>query len=236
MKLILGKNRKYLVKDNVKVINTTDGKIRIKKKVAISHLGKKFAVLEPTLVDLMEKAFKRGSQVVLAKDASLILTYTGIKPNSKVVDIGGGSGFLSIFLAWYLRDGKIVAYEKDERRIKIIKENSEIAGIRNLKMKKKDVTKGISEKNLDLVTVDIKNPERIIKFVYKSLKVGGWLVVYCPVIEEILNVVKEIEKFGFSEPFVVENIVREWKVKNGTRPKTKGLMHTGFLLFVRKIE
>jgi len=235
MKLIIGKKSKYFV-ENEKEINTSEGRIKIKGKKAFSHLGKKFSVVEPLLTDLMEKKLKRGAQVVLPKDASLILAYTGIKPKSKIVDIGGGSGFLSIFLAWFLKDSKIVVYERDERWVKTIKKNLKIVGLKNVKVKKKDAFEGIDEKNVDLITVDIKKPEKIVKFVYESLKIGGWFVAFCPVIEEALNLVKKIKKFGFSQPFLVESIVREWKVENGTRPKSKGLLHTGFLLFTRKVE
>ncbi len=236
MKVVLGKNKKWVIKENVKELVTEVGKIKIWQKKAISNFGEKFGVIEPCLIDFLEKKLRRGAQIISPKDAALILAYTGIKPKSKIVDIGGGSGFLSIFLAWFLNESKITVYERDERWCRIIRENLKIVGLKNVRVKKADAFKGISEKNVDLITVDVKYPEKVVKFAYKSLKVGGWLVFYCPVIEEVIKLVKEIEKYKFTEPVMVENVVREWKVKEGTRPKTKGLLHTGFLLFTRKFS
>ena len=236
MKVILGKNKKWVIKEGTKELITEVGKIRIKRKKATSNFGEEFGIADPSLTDFIEKKLKRGAQIVSPKDAALILAYTGIKPKSKIVDIGGGSGFLSIFLAWFLKESKITVYERDERWYKIIKENLKILGLKNVRVKKADAFKGISEKNVDLITVDIKHPEKIVKFAYNSLKIGGWLVFYCPVIEEVIKLVKEIEKYKLTDPVMVENIVREWKVKEGTRPKTKGLLHTGFLLFTRKFS
>jgi tRNA (adenine57-N1/adenine58-N1)-methyltransferase len=109
--------------------------------------------------------------------------------------------------------------------------------LKNIKLKKRDVKKGFDRKNVDLVTLDLQHPEKIIHHAYKALKIGGWLVVYSPTVDELINVVKRIKKIkGFSEIKIVENIVREWKTERTIRPKTMGLMHTGFLVFSRKVE
>jgi len=107
--------------------------------------------------------------------------------------------------------------------------------LKNMKLKEKDISKGIGERNVDLITLDLQHPEKIVKHTCKSLKTGGWLVVYSPTIEEVIKVVKEIRKKSFSEIKTVENIVREWQTERTTRPKTMGLMHTGWLTFARKI-
>ena len=70
---------------------------------------------------------------------------------------------------------------------------------------------------------------------YKSLKIGGWLAVYSPYIEQVKKVREEMKNFGLSQIKTVENIVREWQVSKFTRPKTLGIMHTGFLTFARKL-
>jgi tRNA (adenine57-N1/adenine58-N1)-methyltransferase len=194
-------------------------------------------IVEPSITDILEKKIRRLPQIVLPKDIALILSYTGIKPGSIVVDAGTGSGFLSIFIAYYIRPGKVVTYENNERFVKIVKENIKISGLSKvIKLKQKDITKGIDEKNVDLITLDMKNVEKVIKHAYKALKPGGWLVVYSPYIEQVISVVKEIKKKNFSWIKTVENIVREWRIEKHSRPKTLGLMHTGFLTFARKVK
>ncbi|MBI2084178.1 MAG: tRNA (adenine-N1)-methyltransferase [Candidatus Aenigmarchaeota archaeon] len=238
--LLLGKNESYLIKAGSD-INTKSGIIRSKDLLKSkfggkikTHLGKEFLVAKPTILDLISKKFKRGAQVVLPKDIGMILAYTGIFPDSLVVDAGTGSGYMSIMIANFLPKGKVVTYEKDKRFSKIAKGNIKVSGLENVKLKEKDISKGISEKNVDIVTLDLQHPEKVVKHAYKSLKVGGWLVVYSPTIEEVIKVSKALRKY-FSNIKTVENIVREWKTERTTRPHNVGLVHTGWLIFARKL-
>jgi tRNA (adenine57-N1/adenine58-N1)-methyltransferase len=140
-------------------------------------------------------------------------------------------------LANYIKPGKVITYEKDKKMRKIAEKNVRLSGLSKfIRIKNKDATKGISEKNVDLVSVDIQNPENVVKHAYKALKPGGWLVVYSPTIEEVIAVTKKIRKLNFSYIKTVENIVREWQTERTTRPRTMGIMHTGFLTFARKVS
>lgn len=241
--LLLSKDSSYLIEVKEGKFQTKDGVFDLneilKKKfgdTVKTHLKKEFKIVKPNLTDIFEKKAERGPQIVMPKDASLILAYTGIPQGSFVVDIGTGSGFLAIFLANYIKPGKIVSYEKDKKMVKLAEKNVRFCNLSDfIKIKNKDATKGISEKNVDLITVDIQNPEKVVKHAYKSLKEGGWLVVYSPTIEEVIRVTKEIRKFRFSYIKTVENIVREWQTERTTRPKTLGIMHTGFITFARKV-
>jgi len=183
------------------------------------------------------KKLKRGPQIITPKDASLILAYTAVEPGSKIVDAGTGSGFLAIFLAKYLKPGKVYTYEKDERFQKLAKENIATVGFeKSITLRKADVTKGIKEKNVDLVTLDLKDANKAIPHAKKSLKNGGQIVVYSPTIEHLSRILGELKKQKFDQIKTVENIVREWKSDYTTRPKTMGIMHTGFLTFARKTK
>jgi len=234
--LLLSKDFKIIVEERGK-ISTHLGIIDLKnlkegKKVK-SHLGKEFFVVKPNILDLIEK-MKRGAQVILPKDIALIIAYTGLMPDWKVLDVGTGSAFSSIFLANYLTKGKIVTYEKDERFYKIAKENVELSELKNIKIVKKDFLKGVKEKDFDLILLDLEEANKAIKIAYKSLKVGGYLVIYSPTVNHLLKVCKEMKRFSFGEMKIVENIVREWQFEKTLRPKTKGIMHTGFITIARK--
>jgi tRNA (adenine57-N1/adenine58-N1)-methyltransferase len=241
--LLLSKDKSYLVEPGKESISTSDGIFNTselwKKQFGDTiktHIGKEFIIVKPYLKDVLEKKVRRGAQVVLPKDVALILAYTGIPTDSLVVDCGTGTGYMCIFLAYYLCRGKVVTYEKNKEFAKIARENIRAVGLKNILLKEKDVTKGIGEENVDLVTVDIQHPERVVKHAYKSLKPGGFLVVYSPTVEELITVNKEIKSKGFCDVKTIENIVREWQVEFTTRPKTIGLMHTGWLTFARKVK
>jgi tRNA (adenine57-N1/adenine58-N1)-methyltransferase catalytic subunit len=178
---------------------------------------------------------KRGPQIITPKDCSLILAYSNIAPGSKVVDAGTGSGFLAIFLGTYLRPGKVYTYENDDRSISVAKENIKTSGLEGVVvLKKADVTKGIKEKGVDLVTLDLKDASKALAHAHKALKPGGIVSVYSPNVEHLLGSIKALKKAGFLDIKTVENIVREWKADFTTRPETMGLMHTGFITFARK--
>lgn len=242
--LLLSEDESYLVELTDRVLHTRSGTIDLKqlKRKGFgdeikTHIGKKFCIVKPNIKDILDKKIKRLPQIIMTKDIALILAYTGISQGSLVVDAGAGSGFLSIFLANYIKPGRVVTYENEKRFVKVAKDNIKLSGSSKfIKLKQKDITKGIDEKNVDLVTLDMKNAERVVKHAYNSLKIGGWLVVYSPYTEQITAVVREIEKKNFCSVKTVENIVREWQVEKYTRPKTIGLMHTGFLTFARKVK
>ncbi len=179
---------------------------------------------------------KRLPQVVLPKDASLILAYTGIPTDAKIVDAGSGSGFLSIFLGYYCQKGKITTYEKNPEFAKVVQGNVKITGLKNIEVKNKNILEsGIEEDNLDLITLDMKDCEKIVPEAYKKLNKDGWLAIYSPHIEQVIKVLEEMKRSKFKEIKTVENIVREWQSEyRYTRPKTQGIMHTGWLTFGKK--
>ncbi len=202
-----------------------------------THLGKKFVATKPYLCDVMRK-LERGPQVILPKDAAIILAKTGVGKNAVAIDAGSGSGFLAIFLANYLK--RIYTYEKNEKFHELVKRNLKTLGIRNVVAKLGDVRKGFEEKNVDLIVLDLEEPEKVVKHAYNALKKGGWLVVYCPFAEEVGRVVNEMEKRWFVITEIVENLQRSWSIsfdKKGfshLRPEPY-VTFTGFIVFGRKI-
>ncbi len=185
------------------------------------------------IIDVLKKA-QRGPQVVSAKDVGIIIAETGCNPSWKVVDAGTGSGFLALFLGNL--GCKVYTYENRKEFYEIAKNNIKNSGLKNIIAKNSDITKGIKEKDIDMVTLDMKEPERVIKHAYKKLKKGGWLVVYSLHIEQVRKVWKELKKHKFGKMKILENIQREWQIEGNTftRPKTRMLGHTGFLVFARK--
>ncbi|MEM5881663.1 MAG: methyltransferase domain-containing protein [Candidatus Aenigmatarchaeota archaeon] len=235
---LIGKDGYFVIKANEN-FNSHLGyipknKIKIGRKVK-THLGYEFFVVEATLKDLMEKVLNRMPQIITLKDLSILLSYTTLKQGCKIVDAGTGSGFSSIFFAYYLKPCKIYSYEIENKFIKVAKENIKICNLQKyIKIKKKDITKKIDEKNLDLVHLDMENSEKVIKHAYKSLKVGGYLAIFSPIIEQVIRIRKEIQKYNFKNITTIENIVREWQYEKYLRPKTTGILHTGFYTIARK--
>lgn len=242
-KILLYGKRTYIVVSGKDEFHCQYGKIDLKKLANKSygarvktHLGEEFIVLKPNIVDLLKKA-RRGPQVVLAKDAAQILAVTGVGKESLIIDAGSGSGFLAIFLSNYVK--KLFTYESRKEFYEIAKQNISFVGAKNIEIKNRDASKGFSEKEVDLVTLDMEEPDKAIKHAHKSLRAGGWLAVYSPTIEHASSACVHIKKYQFTEPKIVEVSQREWRVnifdgKARSRPRNGGIF-TGFLVFARKI-
>ncbi len=198
--------------------------------------GTEFTVLKPTFLDLLEKAF-RGPQVILPRDAAQILAVTGINKDSIVVDAGSGSGFLAIFLSQFVKE--VHTYEKRKEFFEKVERNINYFGIKNIVAKNKDIKKAV-EKEVDLVALDLENPEKVIGHAEKMLKKGGWLAVYSPYSEQISAVHREIGKRSFADIKSIETCWRELRIlfdknnKPRTRPKS-GEIFTGYWTFARRI-
>ncbi|MBW2982411.1 methyltransferase domain-containing protein [Candidatus Woesearchaeota archaeon] len=239
-KILINKDgRKFYVSNLDKDFHTQFGfinKKNLKKKKGIvkTNTKKEFFIFDAGFSDRFRK-IKRGAQIITLKDAGSIIAETGINKTSKVLDAGGGSGALSCVLANIAK--QIITYEINKNFIKIIKENIKNLDLKNIVVKNKDITKGISDKNLDLIVLDLLNPEKVINHAAKALKSGGFLVVYLPSITQVVSFVKKINKSkNFILIKIIENIQREWKIENKiARPEFRMLGHTGFLTFVRRV-
>ena len=80
------------------------------EKVICEH-GEGF-LLKPTTEDFMMKA-SRQSGIIYPKDAAFLMIRTGIRPGSKVLEVGTGSGSLTMALAQAVApDGKVYTFDR----------------------------------------------------------------------------------------------------------------------------
>jgi tRNA (adenine57-N1/adenine58-N1)-methyltransferase len=235
---------KYLVRASREKYNTRFGVLDLSQVIGAapgavirSHLGRPFVVLRPSIIDILQK-IRRAPQILLPKDAAQILANTGIGPGSTVVDGGTGSGSLAIFLGNLVRPtGHVYSYEVRSDFAELARKNIQFAGLESVvTVKHQDISKGIDEHEVDLVTLDIPKPEAVVPHAEKALKPGGYLFVFSPCIEPVKRVYEVLEKHRFTGTFTIECLVREIEVKpNATRPKTKMIAHTGYMTFARRI-
>ncbi|KUO41656.1 MAG: tRNA methyltransferase [Hadesarchaea archaeon DG-33-1] len=242
--LIDERGRKYLVRAERKQLHTNFGVVDLGEAIGLepgarlkSHLGKEFVLLLPRVTDYLQK-MKRLPQIMLPKDAAQIVAYTGVGPGDVIVDAGVGSGALAIFLGNLVRpNGRVISYEVREDFARVAEKNIRMAGLSDIvTVKLKDIYEGIDERDVDLVTLDLSQPERALPPAEPALKSGGYLAVFSPCIEHIQRLHAELPKYRFTNCRTIECLVREFEVKPGaTRPKTRMIAHTGYLTFARKV-
>jgi tRNA (adenine57-N1/adenine58-N1)-methyltransferase catalytic subunit len=235
---------KFLINTNLKVdkykgIGVFDPKSLVGKELGrqLEIGSKKFWILKPSLMDKLE-GLKRKAQIILPRDAAQIIMNCSIESGQKVLEAGIGSGSLTIAIATAVApNGKIISYDTRQDFIDHSIKNLIRANVEKfVEVKLKDVTKGISEKNLDAVTLDIPNPYDAIEHAFKALKPGGYLCTYSPLTSQVEKTIQEIKKYSFIEIKTFENIQRRMVVsEHGMRPSFDMLGHTGYLTFARKV-
>ncbi len=217
-------------------LHTEDGIIKesdirsISNKIK-SNIKKELIKFEAKFQDQLNE-LRPGPATINAKDAGTIIAQTGINSKSKIVDAGAGSGFLAAYLANITNN--ITTYEKNVEHFKLAKSNLKKLAPK-VKIKNKDVSGGIDENNLDLITLDLPNPEDILTHATKSLNSGAYLACYLPNITQVQNLIQVSKKHNLILEKVLETIEREWTIKDRIcRPKHQILGHTAFLVFFRK--
>ena len=205
-------------------LEKSNGKIK-------SHLNKEFIIFDANFIDKLEK-LKRGPAIITKKDIGYIIASTGMHRNSKILDAGTGSGFLTAFLARITPN--IITYEKNPEFLNIARKNFKDLGL-DLEIKEKDIYQGIDEKNLDLIILDLPEPWKVLDHAKKALRNGQFLVCYLPTISQVIELVKKSEG-NFLLEKVSEILEREWHVEGlKVRPKSQMIAHTAFLVFLRNI-
>ncbi len=114
----------------------------------------------------------------------------------------------------------------------IAKKNVAMLGLENVEIRNADVKKGIRERDVDLVVLDMPESDKVVRHAAKALREDGILVGYLPHTEQVRKFVSKMEKYHFVEICTLEVIVRDMLVRDaGIRPSTKGIWHTAYLVF-----
>lgn len=242
--LSLDRRRTYLVEvEEKKTFHTHKGFIQLKDLIGKeyglrmkSSTGTEFVVLKPILRDYIFKSLRR-TQIIYPKDIALIIVFAGIGSGSRVAEAGTGTGALTSALAFYVRpSGRVYSYDLREEFIETAVRNLERAGVSEyVDLKKKDVTQGIDERDLDAVILDMATPWLVVRHAYEGLRGSGVLVSFSPTVDQVVMTVEALREHGFVDIETIECLMRRMQTERGkTRPETLMTGHTGYITFARK--
>ncbi|MDI9608796.1 MAG: tRNA (adenine-N1)-methyltransferase [Candidatus Verstraetearchaeota archaeon] len=199
-------------------------------------LGLPMKAMPVDYLDHLERV-SRKTQIIYPKDIALITLLANVRPGSRVVECGTGSGSLTSYLATHVQpDGMVYTYEMREEFQRIARRNLERMGlIRNVEMKLKDINEGIDERDVDAVVLDMATPWQVVDLARDALRTGGRLVSFSPTINQVEKTVEEMRSKGFLAVKALELLMRTYKVKaNETRPEMIMVGHTGYIVSGRK--
>ncbi len=194
-------------------------------------------LLKPTVDDLMMKA-SRESGIVYPKDAGFLIVKAGVSPGAKVLEIGTGSGSLTMALATAVKPhGKVYTFDRRTDLPQNAVKNLQRAGLSEyVKFHQRVAGEPIPEKGFDAVILDIPQPWEEVEVVYNALKNGGSLVSLNPTMNQIEKMAEALRRGGFIRVYAVELLEREILAREGkTRPVMRMVSHTEYLVFATKV-
>ncbi len=203
-----------------------------------TSMGQNLLVFRPTLGDYVLE-MPRGSQVIYPKDLGNILIMADIFPGATVVEAGLGSGALTVALLRAVGEGgNVITYE--------IREDMVERALRNIRaltpgpshhdVRLQDIYKGIEERDVDRIVLDVPEPWHVVPWAAQSLSMGGIVLSFLPTILQVHQLVEEMTadtRFELIE--TVEVLLRPWNVTHrSVRPVHRMVAHSGFITTARR--
>lgn len=225
-------------------ISTHKGALRLEEGMdygdAIpTNIGEIFHILRPTTADYMMKV-KRRTTIIYPKEAGAILLELGIRNGSRVIEIGTGSGSLTLLLSGIVGEqGHVYSFERREEHLENAMKNVRRFGFgTNVDYSLRDPAEdgGFGVTGADAVFVDVPAPWTLVKAVYEALAPGAHAGFLSPNIEQVQTTVDRLNATGFVRVRCFEMLSRGIRIKrNLTRPFDRMIGHTGYLYFAQKI-
>ncbi|HEY2205052.1 MAG TPA: tRNA (adenine-N1)-methyltransferase [Pseudonocardia sp.] len=206
--------------------------------VVSSTAGTPYLALRPLLADYV-LSMPRGAQVIYPKDAAQIVMWGDIRPGSRVLEAGAGSGALTCSLLRAVGErGCVRSYEVRQDHAEHAVRNVERffgATPPNWTLTVGDVA--THEGEVDRVVLDMLAPWEVLPPVTEALRPGGVLVVYVATTTQLSRVTEGLrEQQCWTEPQAWEAMVRPWHVVGlAVRPEHRMIGHTAFLLTTRRL-
>jgi len=202
-----------------------------------THKGHEYILLKPTLYELIMFGIRRKTQIVYPKDSAYICLKLGIRHGMKVLELGLGSGAMTAVMANVVApDGKVYAYEKEERFVNNAIENLKLTGhLPWVEIKLRDVLdSGVDEKALDAGFVDMREPWFALSILKEALKKTAPIGFILPTTNQVSELLKALQQEGFISITVEEIIQRPYKtVPERLRPVDVMSAHTGYIVYAR---
>jgi len=198
-------------------------------------------ILKPTLRDLLENFYERVTQVIYPKDALLIALEADLKPGSRILEGGTGSGFLTTIIANIVcPQGRVYTYDIKPYNIEVAKRNILSFNpnlLECIEFKVGDIRSKIFEDNLDSAVLDIPDPWEALDTLWLSLKSGAPLIVFIPSMNQL---VKLTDKVLYAKGWIIEKVIetyeREVEVTLESIRPSRISPFTGFIVVLRRVD
>ena len=195
-------------------------------------------IFRPTKYDLSLN-MPRIATIVYPKDMGAIITYSNIRPGSRVLEAGSGSGSLTIALSDAVSEsGQVYSYDirSDMSQMASTNVNKYAYMPSNVDFKLGNISDHIDEYGIDSVVLDIPEPWSALPNIQSALRFGGTLLAFLPTIMQVSDLVESLRKIPeFTAIRTIEVMERPWEVGGrSVRPSHRMIGHTGFITTARR--
>jgi len=202
-----------------------------------SSLGERFWLLKPTTHDFIMHSARR-TQIMYPKDIGLILLKLSLTSGLKVLEVGTGSGAMTVAAATAIKpDGRVHTYEVRNEFADMAERNLRRASVVDyVTLHRADAGAGIEGGGFDAAIIDVGDPWPLIPLVHDALLGGAPLVSFSPTVNQVEKTTETLGRVGFVNVHTLECFIREIRAYTGkTRPATMMVGHTGYMTFAQKV-
>ncbi|BGP03788.1 tRNA methyltransferase complex subunit Cpd1 [Rhodotorula toruloides ATCC 204091] len=177
--------------------------------------GRGFVFLLKPTPELWTQALPHRTQILYLPDIAFITSYLDIKPGSRVIEAGTGSGSFTHALARTVGSkGHVHSFEYHEERFLKAQEEFEQHGLKEVVTAKhrnvyKDGFDGL-EDEVDAVFLDLPAPWEALEHAKKAMRKSHQSRICCfsPCIEQVIRTCSTLSSLGFSNITMFETLSR----------------------------
>lgn len=208
--------------------------------VVTSTGGTSYVALRSLLEDFV-LAMPRGAAVIYPKESGRIVMAAGLRPGSRVLEAGAGSGALSCSLITAVGPGGVVvSCERRADFAEVARGNVERwfhGAPANWDLRVGDLREVAGEETYDAMVLDLLDPWEHLDLAARLVRPGGVLICYVATTTQLSRAAEDLRATGcWTEPRAEESLVRTWHLEGlAVRPDHRMIGHTAFLLITRRL-
>jgi cobalt-precorrin-6B (C15)-methyltransferase len=168
-----------------------------------------------------DELFERTEQVPITKEdvRALVISKLRLKENSSAIDVGCGSGSITVELCLQTKANKVYAIDFDQRAIDLTRKNLLKFGLnaQTILSNAQDILPLLPQVDAIIIGGSWGNIEQIIQLSIERLRKGGRIVIDTILIETMYKAINTIYKEKLHEADVTQIIIsKARKVTTGT--------------------
>ncbi len=202
------------------------------------NTGKEVFLLRPRWIDKMMKVHRR-TNIMYPKDVAHLLAALDLGPGRTVVEIGCGSGAMTLALARAVSPGgRVYSYDRRPEFLELNAKNCAAADIDTSVIEYSPREAGDAlQPGADAVFCDVPEPWAELEVVYAALQGSGRFAAGVPTFNQAEKLSAGLVGHGFAMVETLEIMVRGILARPGrTRPEHRMIGHTQLLTSAVKVS